>query len=243
MAIENQYLYQIGNEPVQGPFDEKSIIALAQSGQIPHDAQIRSTLLPIWTKAKDVDFLKTIYRDLLLKMAEAHSQSEKVRREAKMNLRGDYDPMGTALSQEGIIYETTTPIARTLAAVTDLLVEAAGALVIMFFCWLLVCIHLLPSSIAMYFFLILVWTGVSIYNIWTLNVYGQTYGMRFWGLVAITPDLRPVYCCRAYAYFLLVCLIGIFTPVTWVLTGGRYSLQEYLVGLRIRRIYVARRPY
>ncbi|MBR6471472.1 MAG: RDD family protein [Victivallales bacterium] len=243
MAIENQYLYQIGNEPAQGPFDEKSIIALAQSGKIPYDAKIRSTLLPIWTKARDVDFLKDIYRDILLKMAEAHSLSDKAKRNARMNLRGDFDPMATALSQEGITYEATTPIARTLVAMTDLLLEAAGALAIMFVCWILVCFHILPSSIATYVFLAVVWIGLGIYHVWMLNVYGQTLGMRFWGLVAITADKRPVYCFRAYGYFLLVCLFGVFTPFTWLLTGGRFSLQEYLADLRIRRIHIARQNY
>ena len=240
MAIENQYLFKIGDGPEQGPFDEQSMIALAQSGDIPHDAQVRSTLLPIWSKAKEVDFLKDIYRELLLQMAEQYSQSDKAKREARLNLRGDYDPLATALSQEGIIYEATTPIARTLAVASDLLLEIGGGLIIMFFCWVLVCMHILPQSISLYFYLTLFWLAVSVYQVWTLNVYGQTLGMRFWGLVAITKDKRPVYCCRAYCYFLLAYTIGVFTPITWLLTGGRFSLQEYLVGLRIRRIHVAR---
>ena len=240
MAIENQYLFRSGDGPEQGPYDEKSMIALAQNGEIPHDAKIRSTLLPIWTKAREVDFLKDIYRELLLKMAEQYSLSDKAKLEARLQMRGDYDPLATALSQEGITYEATTPIARTLAAVTDLLVESVGSLVIMFLCWLLVCIHILPNFLAMYVFLFLVWSGISIYNIWMLNVYGQTYGMRFWGLVAITADKRPVYCCRAYWYFLLTCLFGVLTPFTWLCTGGRFSLQEYLTGLRIKRIHIAR---
>lgn len=240
MAIENLYLFRIGDGPEQGPYDEKSLVALAQSGEIPHDAQIRSTLLPIWTKAREVDFLKDIYRELLLKMAEQHSRSEKAQLETRRQLRGDYDPMATALSQEGITYEATTPIARTLATITDLLVESVGLLAIMFVCWLLVCFRILPNFLAMYVFLFLAWCGISIYNIWMINEYGQTYGMRFWGLVVITPDHRPVYCGRAYVYFLLVCLFGVLTPFTWLCTGGRYSLQEYLTGLRIRRIHIAR---
>ena len=238
--MENQYLYKINDGPEQGPVDEKSLTALAQSGEVPHDAQVRSTLLPIWSKAKDVDFLKAIYREQLLRMAEQHSQSDKAKREARLSLRGDYDPLATALSQEGITYELTTPIARTLAVVTDLLIEAVGGLVIMFVCWLLVCMHILPQSISMYFFLTLLWLAISAYNVWTLNVFGQTFGMRFWGLVAITHDKRPVYCLRAYCYFLLAYTIGILTPITWPLTGGRFALQEYFTGLRIRRIHVAR---
>ena len=238
--MENQYLYKIGDGPEQGPYDEQSMIALAQSGQIPHDAQVRSTLLPIWSKAKEVDFLKAIYRELLLRMAEEHSQSDKAKLEARLSLRGDYDPLAAALSQEGITYEATTPIARTLAVASDLLLEVGGALVVMFLCWILVCVRVLPQSISMYFFLALVWLGVSAYQVWTLNTYGQTLGMRFWGLVAITHDKRPVYCFRAYCYFLLAYTIGILTPITWLLTGGRFALQEYLTGWRIRRIHVAR---
>ena len=240
MAIENQYLYKIGDGPEQGPYDEQSMIALAQSGEIPYDAQVRSTLLPIWSKAKEMNFLKTIYREQLLKKAEEYSQSDKAKLEARLTLRGDYDPLATSLSQEGITYEVTTPIARTIAVASDLLLEIAGGLLIMFFCWLLVCMHILPQSISLYFFLALFWLAVSAYNVWTLNVYGQTLGMRFWGLVAITHDKRPVYCCRAYCYFLLAYTIGILTPITWLLTGGRFALQEYITGLRIRRIHVAR---
>ena len=238
--MENQYLFRIGDGPEQGPVDEQSLTAMAQSGQIPHDALIRSTLLPIWTKAREVDFLKELYREQLLRMAEAHSQTDKAKLEARLNLRGDYDPLATALSQEGITYESTTPIARTLAAVTDLLIEAAGALVIMFFCWVLVCVHALPPQLAMYVYVTLVWLAVSGYQVWTLNNYGQTLGMRFWGLVLITQDKRPVYCFRAYCYFLLAYTIGLATVVTWLCTGGKYSLQEYLCALRVKRIHVAR---
>ena len=104
MATEKAFIVKLETGEELGPIDTDALEKMAQNGAIPADAQIRSTLIPLWQKAREMDCLKKIYRQQLLEMAEAKSQDKWAQMSAQINLRGDYDPLATQIAQEGITY-------------------------------------------------------------------------------------------------------------------------------------------
>ena len=241
MATEKAFLVKLESGEELGPMDTDALVKMAENGTITADAQIRSTLIPLWQKAREMDCLKKIYRKQLLEMAEAKSQDKWAQMSAQINLRGDYDPLALQISQEGITYSPAGFIIRFLAGIFDLGIAAVICLAALFIGWGLLCVSVLPESIAFTVTILLAWSGIAAYYCYMLNTYGQTLGQRFWGLVVITPDLRPVYPGRAFPFLVLTAVFGLISPVTWLLTGCRGSLQEVITGTKVRKIFIARK--
>lgn len=240
MATEKAFIVKLETGEELGPMDTDALVKMAQNGAIPADAQIRSTLIPLWQKAREMDCLKKIYRQQLLEMAEAKSQDKWAQMSAQINLRGDYDPLATQIDQEGITYSPAGFVIRFLAGIFDLAFVILACLASLFICWGLLCASILPESIAFTITILMAWCFTSTYYVYMLNTYGQTMGQRFWGLVLITGDLRPVYPGRAFLFMVLTFLFGLISPITWLFTGCRGSLQEVVTGTKVRKIFIAR---
>lgn len=241
--MERAFIVQLDTGEQLGPLDEEALKRLAEEGRIPEDAEVRSTMLAIWEKAKDVECLKKIYRARMLERAEAYAQDPKAQLRARIEMRGDYDPLANALSQEGITYHETSFFWRFVAGLTDLLVLAVSSFILLFICWGLMKGGILGGHAALLLYCALAWGGSALYYMYFLSERGQTVGQHFWGLVTITPDFRKVYPIKAFLFFLLTACFGILSPVTWLLFGCRYTLQERVPGVMVKRISVARKTY
>lgn len=239
--MEKAYIVKLENGEQMGPLDEEALKRLAQAGSIPENAEIRSTMLAIWEKAKNTDCLKKIYRAQMLKRAEAYANDPKAQLMARLEMRGDYDPLATALSQEGITYQDAGFLSRFVAGLMDLAILAAAALLLLFLAWSLMRGgHLSPNG-ALCLFALLTWTVAATYYMAFLCLRGQTIGQRFWGLVVVTQDLRRVYPIKGLLFFFLLVALGPLSPLTWLLTGCRCTLQELVPALRVRHITVTRK--
>lgn len=239
--MEKAYIVQLENGEKLGPLDEEALRRLAQEGTITEDAQIRSTLLAIWEKAKNTDCVKDIFRAKMLERAEAFANDPKAKLRARLEMRGDYDPLAMALSQEGITYHNCSFFSRFLAGLFDALILGAVAFGILFLYWSLMRMGLLPPLGALYLFVFSTWLVSAFYYMYFISERGQTIGQRFWGLVVITPDHTKVYPLKAFLFFLLLTLFGLISPFTWLLFGCRYTLQERVPKVLVRHISVARK--
>ncbi len=244
MAQEKAFIVKLESGEEIGPMDQEALIKHAENGTVTAGAQVRSTLLPLWMRATEVDCIKKLLRSRQQHLAEAAAQSKWSRLKAQIGLRGDYDPLSTAISQEGLTYHKSAFLVRILAAVIDLAVIGLAAVVAMMLCEGLQCAGVLATGVSsFYLFVLLSWLAGAFYFMYTLNRSGQTWGMRFWGLVALTADFTPVYLGRATAFFLCWMLLGWLSPLAYLFSGCRATLQELCTGLRIRRIVVARKQY
>ena len=59
--MERAFIVQLDTGEQLGPLDEEALKRLAEEGRIPEDAEVRSTMLAIWEKAKNVECLKKIF--------------------------------------------------------------------------------------------------------------------------------------------------------------------------------------
>lgn len=240
--MEKAYLVKSENGEQIGPFDEEALQRLAQEGSIPENAMIRSTMLNIWAKAKDTDCLKKIFRARMLARAEEFANDPKAQLRARLEMRGDYDPLANALNQEGITYQKAGFISRFLAGIFDLGILAFGAIVLLLVFWILGGkTGVLSPVAALHLYIGVVWCLAAAYYMYYLDVKGQTPGQRFWGLVVITPDHGSVYPIKGFLFFLLTLFFGILSPITWLIFGGQGTLQEYVPRVQVRHVTVTRR--
>jgi uncharacterized RDD family membrane protein YckC len=86
--------------------------------------------------------------------------------------------------------------------------------------------------------LFFIWTlAVLLYYGLGLGLYAQTFGMWFWGIfIAKREDVGEVFLLRAFAFTLLMPIVGIFTPIALFLTPKKCALQDLLSGTMIIRI-------
>ena len=239
--MEKAYIVSLENGEQIGPVDEEALRRLAEAGTITENAQIRSTMLAIWSKAKDIDCLKKIFREQMLQRAEQFANDPKAQLKTRLEMRGDYDPLANAISQEGITYHDCSFFSRLLAGLTDLLILSLAALFILFFCWL--GSNTLGPSTALSVFVVATWFGAALYYMYFLAKWGQTLGQRFWGLVVITPDHSCVYPIKGFIFFLLTFFFGLLSPLTWLVFGCRCTLQEWVPKVLVKHISVARSIY
>ena len=242
MAQEKAYIVKLENGEELGPIDQETLIKQTENGTITAGAQIRSTLIPIWMKPAEVDCLKKLMRGQQQHLADAAAQNKWARLKAKVEMRGDYDPIAATILQEGLSYHKPSFFVRILAAVLDLAVICIFGILLMLLCLGLQMAGVLPHSVFSFYVLaLLVWFAASFYFMITLNRTGQTWGMRFWGLVALTSDFSPIYFGRAVAYFLCWALLGVLSPLVYLCSGFKVTFQELISNLRVKRIVVARR--
>ncbi|MCQ2397467.1 MAG: RDD family protein [Lentisphaeria bacterium] len=239
--MEKAYIVSLENGEQLGPLDEEALRRLAEAGTITENAQIRSTMLAIWSKAKDTDCLKKIFREQMLQRAEQFANDPKAQLKARLEMRGDFDPLANALSQEGVTYHDCSFFVRLLAGLTDLLILLVVALGILFFCWL--ASHSLGPTKALTLFCVVTWFVAALYYMYFLAKFGQTLGQRFWGLVVITPDRGCVYPIKGFLFFIFTFFFGLISPLTWLIFGCRSTLQEWIPKVLVKHISVARSIY
>lgn len=239
--MEKAYIVSLENGEQLGPLDEEALRRLAEAGTITENSQVRSTMLAIWSKAKDTDCLKKIFREQMFKRAEQFANDPKAQLKARLEMRGDFDPLASSLSQEGITYHDCSFISRFLAGVLDLAILALISLGVLFFCW--IASHSLGRFLALAVFGTVSWTIAALYYMFFLSKWGQTLGQRFWGLVVITPDHSCVYPIKGFIFFLLTTVFGIISPITWLIFGCRCTLQEWVPKVLVKHITVARNVY
>lgn len=244
MAQEKAFIVKLESGEEIGPLDQEALVKQTENGTITAGAQVRSTLLPLWMKAGEVDCLKKMLREQQHHLAVAAAQTRRARLKARMELRGDYDPLSTALSQEGLTYHKPAFLLRLLAALFDLFIIGLAALAILLLILLMQNFGLFPKGVAAFYcYAAAVWITAAMYYMYNLNRNGQTRGQHFWGLVTVTRDLTPVYLGRGAGFFLLLVLLGWLSPAAYLLTGCKHTLHELCTGLRVKRIVVARKRY
>ncbi len=245
MANDNKnYIYKDDTGAEHGPYDEATFQSLGTNGTILPHYQVRSTLIPVWEKAAESRVLKKVLAGVLQQQAEAHATGNKwTQLRARINKRGDYDPMAEQLAREGIVYDKASFLFRFLAGVFDLGIIAVISVALLFLCWLAMKSGLLSSLGALRAYAYTTAVAAGLYYAFFINRSGQTLGQRFWGLVITKGrDHQPVYMCRALFFAILLGLCNILSPLFWLLTGCRATLQELLTNTRVYRITIARRP-
>ena len=245
MANDNKnYIYKDDAGTEHGPYDEATFQSLGTNGTILPHYQVRSTLIPVWEKASDSRVLKKILAGVLQQQAEAHVAGDKwIQLRARISRRGDYDPMAEQLAREGIVYDKASFLFRFLAGLFDLLAIALISVGLLLLCWLIMKAGILSSAGALRAYAFLTALAAGLYYAILTNRSGQTFGQHFWGLVVTTGrEHQPVYMCRALLFALLLALCNVFSPIFWLCTGCRGTLQELLTNTRVSRITVARRP-
>ncbi|MFA7230231.1 MAG: RDD family protein [Victivallaceae bacterium] len=76
--------------------------------------------------------------------------------------------------------------------------------------------------------------GIIIYYGCTLGYFAQTFGMWFWGIFITKSRIKEVYFFRAFAFTVLMLLVGIISPL-FIYIFGR-GLHDFLTGVRIIRV-------
>ena len=232
-ATERQYLARNPDGEEMGPVSREGLKKLVQQGRVTQECEGRSTLVPRWLPAADIDFLTNALAE-----QERSEDGEKGARRKKKKTTGS-TPQKERQSYSIMDNRAFTPVTggrRVLAAGFDI--------VILFFYVIALNAIMdgvfaspqapLPATlhIALLFF------GVLLYPTWTIAFNSQTPGQKFWGIMVVTRDLGPVLMGRSFFHALFAMLFGIITPaLTYVLPSNR-SLPEMLTGTRVVRTRV-----
>lgn len=69
-----------------------------------------------------------------------------------------------------------------------------------------------------------------------LGLYAQTFGMWFWGIFIVKPDLEEVYLLRAFLFTIAMIFTGIASPFLVFLFSSRRSIDDALSGVILLKI-------
>lgn len=69
-----------------------------------------------------------------------------------------------------------------------------------------------------------------------LGLYAQTFGMWFWGIFIVKPDLEEVYLLRAFFFTVAMIFTGIASPFIVFISSNRRSIDDVLSGVILLKI-------
>ncbi|OGV35171.1 MAG: hypothetical protein A2020_11545 [Lentisphaerae bacterium GWF2_45_14] len=69
-----------------------------------------------------------------------------------------------------------------------------------------------------------------------LGLFAQTFGMWFWGIFIVKPDLSEVFLLRAYYFTIMMFLLGVFSPILVYAASSRRAFHDLASGVMIIKI-------
>ena len=237
-----KYIILAEDKKEYGPIDAETLRKWVESGRVMPETPVRNAMIKKWGKAQDLEFLAPALALQSEKMEEEKGVKEKGllalgslfrKKESKKpfidgtSFRNRYLPAAPGLFH------------RLAVTFSDGMLICGFFIVIFFFSAAAVKSGANPNVIFLKAFPFFI-AGIVFYYGLTLGLYAQTFGMWFWGLIIVRPDLGEVYLGRAYLYTVLMIIFSVTTPFFVFLNPSKRSLPEYLTDTMI--ILVAARP-
>jgi uncharacterized RDD family membrane protein YckC len=223
-----------------GPIDQETLRKWVESGRVLPTTLVRNQMMKKWSRAADLDFLKTALE----------TQTQRVE-EDKSAFEHGLDFIKSIFKKKTVVKNINTTFKYEYIHNPAPVYLRIGAAT---FDWLLLscfaCLLFLVFSIAIktdidvnFAFtasLIVFFGGTLLYYSLALGIYAQTFGMWFWGIMIVSSDIGEVFLGRAYFYTINMLVFGLLSPIIVYLNPEKRSLHEYISGTRIIRI--AARP-
>jgi len=221
------------------PADQRVLTQWAEAGRIPPDAEIRSTLVPRWSPARDTAFLKDILA--AQKVAEAPPPSLLDRLRAKATAVGPAPKATQEKPGVGAFAFTPGSLALRLGAglIDGTLILLYGVFVsaLAFGPMLLV---LGQPAVCFGIAVTLFYVGVLIFLTWSVAFFAQTPGQWYWGLMVVRSNGDQVFMGRAFVFALGTALFWwVALCFIFVLPSLR-APADLLSGTRVIRTRVVR---
>ncbi len=228
-----------------GPIDGETLKKWVETGRVLPETQVRNSLIKKWNKAQDFDFLKPSFIKQFETMEEQKGPKEKtleaissIFKKKPKKKKNIFFEDGTAFRHH-YLPDQAGVFLRIMAFLFD------GIVILIYF----VLVFLLASlavqaggnvnSVFDWAFPLFI-CGIVFYYALMLGLFAQTFGMWFWGMILVLDDLDEVFLGRAYAFTILMLLIGFLSPLFVFLYPAKLSIHEILTGTRIIR--TAARP-
>ena len=225
-----------------GPIDGETLRKWVESGRVLAETPVRNAMIKKWGKAQDLEFLAP----------SLAMQAEKIEEEKGFKEKG-FAAFGFLFRKkeskkpfiEGTSFKNrylpAAPgmIHRLAVAFSDGMLICCFFIAIFFFSATAVKSGADPNVIFLKAFPLFI-SGIVVYYGLTLGLYAQTFGMWFWGLIIVRPDLGEVYMGRAYLYTVLMIIFSVTTPFFIFLNPVKRSIPEYLTDTML--IQIAARP-
>jgi len=236
---QRQFLVKTPDGEEHGPVDQETLQRWTESGRVTSDCMVRNTLVPRWTQASDVPFLKAI---IAAKEAEEVANetpglTDKLKERITQSAIVDKRLPGLAAGERFIFTPASIPL-RLAAGVLDFLVILAYLLAVYAVMGVLVKTETLTMGQAFEFGVPLAYGGSLLYLAWSVGFHAQTPGQRFWGLMVVRKEGEQVFLGRAFFFAFGVFLFGWLSPFVVYVVPSKRGIGELLSGTRVVRTRV-----
>ncbi len=234
MANERTFIVKMPDGAEQGPFDQRTLINMAQNGQLTADCEVRSAMLKRYSKAEHLPFLKDIMAAQKKSEDERQSgtlQKIKDRATAKVEVK---KPVCITLKSSEFVYTPASILLRMAAGSTDLLIALALTAAAVMVGRMLKN-NGLGADIAFYAGAVLFYLVLVLYFTWTVGFRAQTLGQQYWGLLVLKKQGGPVFLGRALVFSISVIFLGFLTPLVCYVLPSRRAFPDILSGTRVVR--------
>ncbi len=220
-----------------GPIDGETLKKWVESGRVLSQTPVRNSMIKKWNKAEDFDFLIPS-----LAVQYEKIEDEKGFKVKSLEILGSIFKKKTSKKSfdEGSTYRNRylpnppgIPL-RLLAVFFDGVIVSALFILLFMMSAAMVQGGMNPNEAFLNTFPLFI-CGIFLYYGLTLGLYAQTFGMWFWGMILVKPDLGEVYLGRAYLYSVLMVIFSISTPFIVFLNPAKRSLPEIFSGTMIIR--------
>lgn len=237
MPAERQFILRTADGVEHGPVDQRTLESWAESGRITRACEIRNTLVPRWTPAIDMSFLKPAIEAREAVEDTGPSKLDLLKEKFTKSGVADMRLPGMAAG-ERFMFTPGSISLRIMAGLIDLAIILAYGAGIYGLAGVAVRSELFLPAEAFLYGVGLFYAGALLFFTWTLGFHAQTPGQRFWGLMIIRKQGEQVFLGRAFVMALGTCLLGWTSPFVVFIMPPKRGIAEMISGTRVVRTRV-----
>jgi len=237
MPVERQFIVRTADGVEHGPVDQRTLETWAENGRITRACEIRNTLVPRWTPAADMPFLKPAIEAREATEDMGPSKLDILKEKFSKSGVADMRLPGMAAGQRFMF--TPGPVSlRIVSGLIDLAIILAYGAGVYAVAGIAVRSELFSPAEAFLGGIGLFYAGTLLFLTWMLGFQAQTPGQRFWGLMIVRKQGEQVFLGRAFVMALGTCLFGWTTPFVVFVMPPKRGIAEMISGTRVVRTRV-----
>jgi uncharacterized RDD family membrane protein YckC len=232
------------NDKEYGPINEETLIKWAEDGRILPDTAVRNSIVNVWKKASDYNFLDNTFEQQKIDYETKVNLSKK---HLKKSVIGTKDNVLTVEEPKTAFENEYLPVRvkislRLKAGILDLIL-----LGIVFYIFFIVGIGISDTySLNHSDTVVIIYCVFFAFSILYLGgciaVFAQTLGMWFFGILLVRncDEATEVYFLRAYFYALLMIIFGIISPISNFILFKKRALHDFISDTQV--VSISARP-
>jgi len=233
---ERMFIIKMPDGTEKGPFDQRTVVKMAEAGEVTYECEIRNSLIPRWNPTLGMPFLKEICEAQKEEAERKDGALDKIK--GRVTAQKEKVRTFTAsLGQDTFRFTPASISLRIWAGLLDLGIALALALVLFFSCAGLIAAGL-PATVMFYLGVALFYSTFLVYMATTLGLRAQTLGQQFWGIMIVRKTGGPVYLGRAFVFAVTSVFLGFLTPIFVYVFPSKRALPDMLSDSRVVRIRV-----